>query len=53
MEIINIKDNPQYKEKAIKYIQSKWANEASMKVYEDCMKHAVTTNSSLPIWYIM
>ncbi|MBA9027159.1 GNAT family N-acetyltransferase [Peribacillus huizhouensis] len=53
MRIISVKEHPEYKEKAIKYFQSKWANENSMKVYEDSITHSITTDSPLPIWYIM
>ncbi|TDL30816.1 GNAT family N-acetyltransferase [Jeotgalibacillus sp. S-D1] len=53
MRIINVKEHPEYKEKAIEYFQSKWANESSMKVYEDSITHSITTNSALPVWYLM
>lgn len=47
MQIISVKEHPEYKEKAIKYFQSKWANENSMKVYEDSITHSITTDSPL------
>ncbi|MFI9225280.1 GNAT family N-acetyltransferase [Peribacillus frigoritolerans] len=53
MQIISVKEHPEYKEKAIKYFQSKWANENSMKVYEDSITHSITTDSPLPVWYLM
>ncbi|SFI27766.1 MULTISPECIES: hypothetical protein [unclassified Bacillus (in: firmicutes)] len=53
MQIINVREHLEYKEKAIKYIQGKWANENSMKVYEDCITHSITTDNPLPIWYLM
>ena len=53
MQIINVKQNPQYKDQAIQYFQQQWATEHSMKVYEDCITHAISTESVLPIWYLL
>ncbi|MFX3628850.1 MAG: hypothetical protein ACE3JR_05805 [Ectobacillus sp.] len=53
MQIINVREHSEYKEKAIQYFQSKWANENSMKVYEDCIAHSITTDSPLPVWYLL
>lgn len=53
MKVISIKKNPEYKERGIKYIQSKWASESSMKVYEDCIKNCITTDNPLPQWYLL
>lgn len=53
MQIISVKENPEYKERAIHYFQSKWANEESMPVYDDCISHCITTSSPLPQWYLL
>lgn len=53
MQIMNVRENPKYKEAAIKYFQNKWANENSMKVYEDSITNSIKTDSPLPIWYLM
>jgi len=53
MTIINIRENPEYLEQAIAYIQSKWANRRNKKVYEDCLTHSIGAKSSLPIWYLL
>ena len=53
MQIINIRKNPEYLEQAIAYIQSKWANRRSKKVYEDCITKSIDTPSPLPIWYLL
>jgi hypothetical protein len=34
MSIINVREEPMYKERAVDYFQSKWANDKSMAVYE-------------------
>ena len=53
MTIINVRENPEYKEKSIEYFQSKWANEQSMKVYEDCISRSIIAENPLPIWYLL
>lgn len=53
MRILSIKNNPIYLEIAIKYFQSKWANDASMMVYEDCLKHTISAKNNLPQWYLL
>ncbi len=53
MKIISIKENPEHMQSAITYIQSKWASEQSMKVYEDCIEHCVTSPNPLPQWYLL
>ena len=53
MQIISVKEQPGYKKKAIDYFQSKWANEDSLMVYEDCIANCIKTNRPLPQWYLL
>lgn len=53
MRLISVRENPEYQDKIIKYFQDKWASDASMKVYEDCISNCVSTSSPLPHWYIL
>ncbi|MFP3669552.1 GNAT family N-acetyltransferase [Priestia sp. SIMBA_032] len=53
MQIINVREHVEYQDKAIKYIQNKWANENTLKLYEDCIRHSLKTDNSLPIWYLL
>ncbi len=53
MNIINVRERPEYKDKAIAYFQSKWANENSLMVYEDCISWSIKTDSPLPVWYLL
>jgi len=51
--IISVRENPEYMDTAIKYFQSKWANEESLMVYEDCIENSMRTASPLPQWYLL
>lgn len=53
VRVISIREYPEYKDIAIKYFQSKWANENSMKVYDDCITNSITTSNPLPRWYLL
>lgn len=53
MKLISVKENPEFKDRAIRYFQSKWANEQSKMVYEDCITHCITTPNPLPQWYLL
>lgn len=53
INIISIKESPEYKEKAIAYFQAIWASEDSKMVYEDCIANCITSPNPLPQWYLM
>lgn len=52
MKIISLRENPEYKDTAIKYFQSKWTGVPGI-VYKDSISHALTTHSALPQWYLL
>lgn len=51
MKIISIRENPEYKEKAIQYFSSKWS--VPEAVYRDSIVHCLTTPNPLPQWYLL
>ena len=53
MQIIGLREHPEYLEKAIQYIFSKWGNVNNYLCYHDCIEHSIDVNSPLPRWYLM
>lgn len=53
MEIINVREHPEYKDRAIAYFQDKWANEQSRMVYDDSITRSLVATSPLPVWYLL
>lgn len=53
MNIISVREHPEWAERMIKYFQKHWASEESMMVYEDCITHCIDAAVRLPQWYVM
>jgi GNAT superfamily N-acetyltransferase len=53
MRIISIRQEPDYKKIAAKYIHSKWGNETNYQLYEDSIFGCVSTNEPVPCWYLL
>lgn len=52
MEIISVREKPEYKQKAIEYFQKTWAS-VSPIIYEDCIVHSISAKNPLPQWYLL
>lgn len=52
MKIISVRENPEYCNQAISYIQSKW-DEVLPEIYDDCIRHSLMSENNLPQWYIL
>lgn len=52
MKIISIRENPEYADRAIRFFQEKWSSVPGI-IYEDSIKHSLTTTSPLPQWYLL
>ena len=53
MKIISLRENPQYLDRAIQYIYSKWGNVNNYLCYHDCIEHSVDVDNPVPRWYLM
>lgn len=53
MNVVSVREHPEYKQAAIRYFQDKWATEKSAMVYENCIQHALLTDAPLPQWYLL
>jgi len=52
MNIISIRENPEYKDIAIKYFQQSWKSVLPI-IYEDSITHSIEARNSLPQWYLL
>ena len=52
-EIIALREHPAMCDAAIAYFQEKWAGDDSRMVYDDCIRHSLTTENPLPRWYLL
>jgi len=52
MRIISVRENPEYKDKAIQYIQRSWPSVLPV-IYEDCISHSIGARNPLPQWYLL
>lgn len=51
IQIVGIRDNPEYLERGIDYFASKWG--IDRKIYADSITHSITTGNPLPRWYLL
>ncbi|SHL46379.1 GNAT family N-acetyltransferase [Chryseobacterium polytrichastri] len=52
MKIISVRQNPEYKDIAIQYLQKSWPD-IYPKMYEDCITHSIDAEQFLPQWYLL
>ena len=51
MQVIGLREHPEYFQAGLAYIKRHWANEQSAPVFDDCISHSLTTPQPLPRWY--
>ena len=52
MKIISVRENPNYKNKAIEYFQKNWKSVLPI-IYEDCINNSIEAKKPLPQWYLL
>lgn len=52
MRIISVRENPEYKDTVIKYLQTAWDSVIPI-IYEDSVTHSLTASNPLPQWYLL
>lgn len=52
MNIISLREQPDYLEKAIAYFQAKWPS-VLPEIYDDNLRNAVDARNHLPQWYLL
>lgn len=52
MEIVSVREQPEYEEQAIRYFQQKWPS-VRPEIYQDCIHHSITAKGDLPQWYLL
>lgn len=52
MRIISVRENPEYTEKAIQYLQNSWSEVAPV-IYQDCISNCIGAEQPLPQWYLL
>lgn len=52
IKIISVRENPEYKETAIRYFQQSWPVVLPI-IYEDSISHCINAVNPLPQWYLL
>jgi len=52
MNILSVREQPEYVNKAITYFQNSWKSVLPI-IYEDCIFHSIHAKNSLPQWYLL
>ncbi len=52
MKIITLRENKEYLNKGIQYIQESWSEVAPI-IYEDCIVNSINSENPLPQWYLL
>ena len=52
MNIISVRENPEYLDRAIAYFQKSWPS-VKPEIYDDCIRHCIDARDHLPQWYLL
>ena len=52
MNIISVRENPEYLNRTIAYFQKRWPS-VQPEIYDDCIRHCIDARDNLPQWYLL
>ncbi|MBK5723054.1 GNAT family N-acetyltransferase [Dysgonomonas sp. Marseille-P4677] len=52
MRIISVRENPEYKNQIVAYLQRSWST-VLPQLYSDCINHCIDSPKPLPQWYVL
>ena len=52
MNIISIRENPEYEKRGIEYFQSVWSS-ILPEIYQNCISNCINAKKPLPQWYLL
>ncbi len=52
MKVISVRENPEYKEQIISFLQASWSEVLPM-MYSDSVTHCIDAELPLPQWYVL
>lgn len=52
MKIISVREQPEYKDQIIAFLQKSWS-EVLPEIYSDCIEHCIGASNPLPQWYVL
>lgn len=52
MKVISVRENPEYKEQIISFLQASWS-EVLPVMYSDSVTHCIDAELPLPQWYVL
>lgn len=50
--IVSVGEHPEYAAKAVGFFQKNWGRPSTLKMYEDCIMHAMDVENPFPRWYL-
>ena len=53
MQILSVREHPEYMAQTIAYVQNKWANGQSVMAYAECVAYGTYAVSPMPHWYVL
>lgn len=53
MNMISVRQSPEFRQQAIRYFQQQWASPDTLMMYEDAITRCIGAANPLPQWYLL